>query len=715
MLNKKAGFERRLVFIMKPAFWMKEVKKSSKKGGKAVDLKDSVAELKGIGEQRVKYLQRLGIFSVQDLLFHFPKDYGDRSDLKKIKDLELGQDNTFLASISKLGENIRIRNLTFTRVELEDETGKIYAVWYNQSYMKAAFHIGEQYIFFGKLQKKYGKKEVVSPEYEKAEEGMIKEKIVPVYSLGEGLSQKVFRGFIQKILQEVEKPLLEFLPLWMRKKYLLCERNFAIHNIHFPKDRESLLIARRRLVFEEFFLLQVALLQVKVILQQNQQGIILQNINLFPEIQNQLPFTMTSAQKKVLKEIQEDITSGKVMNRLVQGDVGSGKTAIALVVAYCMIREGFQVAMMAPTEVLAEQHYRSFQELLEPLGIKTVLLSGSLKVKEKRDVLSAVVSGEANMIVGTHAVIQKNVVYSRLGLVITDEQHRFGVRQREMLFQKGQSPHVLVMTATPIPRTLALILYGDLDISIIDELPPGRQPIDTIAVTAQYRKRIHTFIKKHIDQGRQAYIVCPMIEESENLEVKAVTSYVEKLQSELFSGYQIACVHGGIKAQEKQKIMESFVKGKIQILVATTVIEVGIHVPNAVIMLIENAERFGLAQLHQLRGRVGRGQEKSYCILINESKSKIAKERMKVMENSGDGFVISEMDLKLRGPGEFFGTRQHGLPDLKIGNLYQDIAILKEAQEAAQSFLTDKNDNSVEKDIMQQELKQIWNEQNLSI
>lgn len=679
-----------------------------------MELQSPVSELKGIGEQRVKRLQRIGITTIQDLLFHFPRDYEDRSTFKKIADLELGEQNTFLARISKPGENIRIKNLTFTRIELEDETGKVNAVWYNQPYLKTAFAVGEEYIFFGKLQKKYGKKEVVSPQYEKIEEGKAKGSIVPIYSIGEGLSQKVFRGFIQGIFQELKRPVTEFLPAWIRKRYLLCERNFAMYHIHFPADEDSFFMARRRLVFEEFFLLQAALLQVKSILHQNKQGIVLKNPDSFQEIQDYLPFSMTGAQKRVLQEIKEDVTSGKVMNRLVQGDVGSGKTAIAMAVAYCIIKEGLQVAMMAPTEVLAEQHYHSFCALFQPLGIKTVLLSGSLKSKEKKEVLNAIALGEAQMIVGTHAVIQKNVVYAHLGLVITDEQHRFGVRQREMLFQKGESPHVLVMTATPIPRTLALILYGDLDISIIDELPPGRQKIDTIAVTAKYRERIHKFIKKHIEEGRQAYIVCPMIEESDKLEVEAVTTYAERLKQEIFLEDEIACVHGGMKAEEKQKIMQAFAKGDIKILVATTVIEVGIHVPNAVIMLIENAERFGLAQLHQLRGRVGRGTEKSYCILINESKSKIAKERMKVMEDSGDGFVISEMDLKLRGPGEFFGTKQHGLPDLKIGNLYRDMDILKQAQEAAQLFLAN-NDNHAEKERVQQEMKLVWKEQTLSI
>lgn len=678
-----------------------------------MNLHCSITELPNIGEQRAKKLNSLGIITAEDVLTHFPREYDDRSNLCKIKDLVLNEENTFLAKVRGQGENIRIKNIVFTRVKLYDETGSIFAVWYNQMYMKKAFEERTTYLFTGKLQKKYGKLEISSPEYEKAETAL--NQIVPIYPSVHGLSQKIWRKLIGEVLNQTKGQLKEDLPFWVRKQYFLCERNFAMENIHFPETQERFFQARRRLVFEEFFLLQLGLLLMKQTLQEGKKGIIMKKQNKIVEFQNKLPFTMTNAQKNVLLEIKEDMIKGKVMNRLVQGDVGSGKTAVAMAIAYWTIQNGYQAALMVPTEVLAEQHYQSFCEMFEPLGIKTVLLSGSLTAKQKRIILEEIAEGKAKMILGTHAVIQKNVVFYKLGLVITDEQHRFGVRQRGALSEKGNNPHVLVMTATPIPRTLALILYGDLDISMIDELPPGRKKIDTLAVTPSYRERIYNFIKKYADMGSQSYIICPMIEENEKMEMQAVLSYTEALQQKA-AEYRISCVHGKMKAKEKQQVMEEFAKGNIDILVSTTVIEVGINVPNAVIMLIENAERFGLAQLHQLRGRVGRGSEKSYCILINEGKSKVAKQRMNVMTKSSDGFVISEMDLKLRGPGEFFGTKQHGLPELKIGNLYKDMAILKEAQKAAQELLQkDSHLELPEHEQLKQQVTALWQSEQLSI
>ncbi|MCI9354045.1 MAG: ATP-dependent DNA helicase RecG [Firmicutes bacterium] len=679
-----------------------------------MDLNCTVSELPNVGEQRAKKLNSMGIYTAKDLLTHFPREYNDRSNICKIKDLVLNEENTFIACVKGQGESIRVKNITFTRIKLYDETGSVFAVWYNQIYMKKAFDEKTQYLFTGKLQKKYGKLEVASPEYEKAEIAI--DKIVPIYPSVNGLSQKIWRKLIGEVLEQLRGQLQECLPFWIRKEYLLCECNFAIENIHFPQTQERFFQARRRLVFEEFFLLQLGLLLMKQTLQEGKQGIILQKEYAVEEFEKMLPFTMTNAQKNVLEEIKKDMIKGKVMNRLVQGDVGSGKTAVAMTAAYWTIQNGYQAVLMVPTEVLAEQHYKSFCEMFEPLGIKTVLLSGSLTAKQKRTVLEQIATGEAQMILGTHAVIQKSVVFYKLGLVITDEQHRFGVRQRSALSEKGENPHILVMTATPIPRTLALILYGDLDISIIDELPPGRKKIDTIAVTSAYRERIYHFIKKHADMGLQCYIICPMIEENEKIEVQAVLSYTEALQEGTLKGYRVTCVHGKMKAKEKQNIMEQFSKGEIDVLVSTTVIEVGINVPNAVIMLIENAERFGLAQLHQLRGRVGRGSEKSYCILINEGKNSIAKQRMNVMSKSCDGFIISEMDLKLRGPGEFFGTKQHGLPELKIGNLYKDMSILKEAQKAAETLLQkDKQLQLAVHQQLKQQVTALWKDAQLSI
>ncbi|WP_458406967.1 ATP-dependent DNA helicase RecG [Anaerotignum sp.] len=645
-----------------------------------------VSMLKGIGEQRERKLQKLGISTIEDLLTHYPREYKDRSEIIKIADLPMDEPSTFLAQVKEEGQNSRHGRLVYTRMKVYDETGSVGVLWYNQPYMKSSLKIGEWYLFSGKLQKKYGRKEILSPEVERIGENFAGGRIIPVYPASEGISQKMLRNLMEEALSQMSGGMREELPLWLRKEYKLAERNFAIENIHFPKTEQGFYDARRRLVFEELFVLQTALFQLKNTLEDSGEGIILKKKKALQEGEALLPFALTNAQKRVLKEIEKDMTSGKIMNRLVQGDVGSGKTAVAMVAAYWAIKNGYQAAIMAPTEVLANQHFESFQKIFEPAGIKVVLLTGSLKAKEKREALAQVVNGEAQMIIGTHAVIQKGVEYHKLGLAITDEQHRFGVRQRSTLADKGENVHTLVMTATPIPRTLALILYGDLDISIIDELPPGRQKIDTSAVDSRYHQRIYTFIQKHVKEGRQAYVICPMIEESEKLEVQSVLNYTEELVKEL-SECRVACVHGKMKAKEKQEIMDGFAEGNIDILVSTTVIEVGINVPNATIMLIENAERFGLAQLHQLRGRVGRGSEKSYCILVSDTKTKVAKERMKTMTESEDGFVISEKDLKLRGPGEFFGIRQHGLPELKIADLYKDMETLKEAQSAAAELL----------------------------
>lgn len=651
-----------------------------------MDWNSPVSLLKGIGEQRERKLQKLGISTIEDLLTHYPREYKDRSEILKIADLPMDEPSTFLAQVKEEGQNSRHGRLVYTRMKVYDETGSVGVLWYNQPYMKNSLKIGEWYLFSGKLQKKYGRTEILSPEIERIGENFAGGRIIPVYPASEGISQKMLRNLIEDALSQMSGGMREELPLWLRKEYKLAERNFAIENIHFPKTEQGFYDARRRLVFEELFILQTALFQLKNTLEDSGEGIVLKKKKALQEGEEMLPFALTGAQKRVLQEIEKDMTSGKIMNRLVQGDVGSGKTAVAIITSYWAIQNGWQAAIMAPTEVLANQHFESFQKIFEPAGIKVVLLTGSLKAKEKREALAQVANGQAQMIVGTHAVIQKGVEYHNLGIAITDEQHRFGVRQRSTLAEKGENVHTLVMTATPIPRTLALILYGDLDISIIDELPPGRQKIDTSAVDSRYHQRIYTFIQKHVKEGRQAYVICPMIEENEKLEVQNVLDYTEELIREL-PECRVACVHGKMKAKEKQEIMDRFAAREIDVLVSTTVIEVGINVPNATIMLIENAERFGLAQLHQLRGRVGRGAEKSYCILVSDTKTKVAKERMKTMTESEDGFVISEKDLKLRGPGEFFGIRQHGLPELKIADLYKDMAILKEAQSAAAELL----------------------------
>ncbi|MDD3570269.1 MAG: ATP-dependent DNA helicase RecG [Lachnospiraceae bacterium] len=654
-----------------------------------MQLGSSVSEVHNIGKQRLLYLNNMGIFTVEDLIEHFPREYDDRSDIKTISDLVPNEVNTFIGSLNGNADTIRIKNMVLTRAKITDDTATVNAVWYNQPYLKNTFKDGQRYIFTGKYQHSYGKKEVVSPEYEALDKGELLSggRIIPVYNTTKGISQKIFRSIIKDTLEKSKNQLVDFIPKCIRMENKLCDRNFAVQNIHFPEDDNSFFTARRRLVFEELFVLQTALLKMKTAVKEGKSGIIIKNEKAEKEISMSIGFELTKAQKKVKEEIKADFVSGKVMNRLVQGDVGSGKTAVAMITSFIAIKEGFQAALMAPTEVLAKQHYYSFKDVFEQFGVNVVYLSGAMKKKEKTDALRAVEDGSAEMVIGTHAVIQKGVTFKNLGFVVTDEQHRFGVNQRILLSQKGNNPHVLVMTATPIPRTLALILYGDLDISIIDELPPGRQEIDTRAVNTSYRPRIYSFIKKEIDKGRQAYVVCPSIEESEKRETEAVIEYAEKLMDYYFKDYKVAVLYGKMKNDEKQSVMEDFANGNIDVLVSTTVIEVGVNVPNATIMLIENAEMFGLSQLHQLRGRVGRGSEQSYCILVSDSKNKVTIERMKVMQKTRDGFVISETDLRLRGPGEFFGTKQHGLPMLKIANLYKDIDILKEAQTAAAKII----------------------------
>ena len=650
-------------------------------------LTDPLHTLKGVGPEREKKLNKLGLFTVEDLLAHYPREYEDRQNRVTIDRLREDSDQAFVARVEKL-DALYFGGRGSTQARLRDETGSVTALWFGQSFVKKNLKEGQEYLFFGRLTAgKRGRRVVANPSYESPEEGS--RGLLPVYPLTAGLSQKVLRGLCAEALETTRGSLTEFLSPEFRRAYRLCERNYAVQNIHFPLNAEALELARRRLAFEELFLLQLGLLRLRACRTEGQTGPRFQNPECVQTLLEAFPYPLTGAQSRVLAEIQADMAGGQVCNRLVQGDVGSGKTAVAMAAAYYAIQNGYQAALMAPTEVLAGQHFREFQKYFEPLGIPTVLLTGSLTAKEKREALAAVARGEARMVVGTQALIQKNVAFARLGLVVTDEQHRFGVRQRGVFSQKGQSPHVLVMTATPIPRTLALILYGDLDISLIDELPPGRQEIQTVAVDASYHPRIYEFFRKEIAAGRQGYIICPMIEESEKLDVRSVVEYAESLRDTALRDARIGCLHGKLPAAEKQQLMEGFAAGKLDVLVTTTVVEVGVNVPNATIMLIENAERFGLAQLHQLRGRVGRGTEKSTCILVCDSDAPVAKKRMEAMKKTRDGFALSELDLSLRGPGEFFGTRQHGLPELKVANLYRDMPLLKEAQQAARHILAE--------------------------
>lgn len=651
----------------------------------ALLLKKPVQYLKGVGDAKASLFQRLGIFTVGDVITHYPRDYEDRSRLKKLAELQDGEQCSFEGIIaSKVVESRPRKGLLLSRVSIRDETGLINGVWFNQAYLKNNFITGEKYIFFGTITRKRTF-EVLNPVYERVNEnGPINTcKIVPVYPATGRLTQNAIRAVIRTALEYAGGSMGEILPIWILDTYKLEDAKFAINNIHYPQSDEAFLKARERLVFEELLLLQLGLLGLKSTADTIAKGIRFEAGSEVRKFVATLPFKLTNAQIRVFSEIERDMEKDKEMNRLVQGDVGSGKTIVAVLALVKAVKSGYQGALMVPTGILAEQHYCSIAPMLEPLGIKTALFTGNTSAKAAKELLERIKEGSVDIVIGTHALLEDRVVFKCLGLVVTDEQHRFGVRQRAVLSKKGENADILVMTATPIPRTLALILYGDLDISIIDELPPGRKKVETYAVDASKRDRINNFIRKQVAAGRQVYIVCPLVEESDAVDAKAASEMADQLATKTFSDLRVALIHGKMKPSEKDDVMSNFAAGETDILVSTTVIEVGVNVPNASLMVVENAERFGLSQLHQLRGRVGRGKYQSYCVLFNESRSEVAGERMKVMEKTSDGFVISEKDLELRGPGDFFGTRQHGIPELKIANLYKDIEILKKAQEAA--------------------------------
>ncbi|OPJ56919.1 ATP-dependent DNA helicase RecG [Alkalithermobacter paradoxus] len=646
-----------------------------------MDIKNSLQYFKGIGPKKYKKLNKLGIYTIADCIYYFPRQYEDKSKFKKIFELK-DEEKISIEGIIVGFESSKIKDkMTISKISVQDDTGVVKLVFFNQSYILNNFDKGDKIIAYGKVKREFGKIEMLSPEIELGtkESGKYIGKITPIYQLTYGITNKELSNIIKSVISGLGEEIKEYLPSDLIAKNKLCSIDFAIRNIHSPENMNNLKIALYRLVFEEFLLLQLGLFYLKSG-SINKKGISMRKSERLYEVINSLPFSLTKAQNKALNDILEDMKSDTVMNRLVQGDVGSGKTVVALLgLANCVLN-GYQGAMMAPTEILAQQHYSSLSEILSKFDIKVDILVGSLTKKQKELALEKVKCGETDILVGTHALIEDNVEFKNLALVITDEQHRFGVTQRNKLSSKGQNPDVLVMTATPIPRTLALILYGDLDISIIDELPPGRQKIDTFAVPKEKRDRAYSFVRSQVELGRQVYIVCPLVEESEVIEAKAATELLEELRVNYFSDLRLGLLHGKMKPSEKDEIMKEFKSGNIDILISTTVIEVGVNVPNATLMIIENAERFGLAQLHQLRGRVGRGEHKSYCILIYGSKNEISLERMKIMEQSTDGFKISEKDLQLRGPGEFFGTRQHGIPELKIANIFKHMKILKEVQ-----------------------------------
>jgi len=644
-------------------------------------LSDNITSIKNLGPARAKAFAQVGVFSVLDLINFIPRDYEDRSVITKVSELQADLRTTIKAKVTNEPKNSGFRGIIATTILLEDETGRTEAVYFNQPYMKNTIKKGEVYYFSGKVVQKMGKVQIQSPDITKVTEDPLHVgRIIPIYPAKLGISQKIIRGYIKEALDTCADEITESLPEKVVIKADIMPRREALSNIHFPQSRDAFLKARERLIFEEFFAFQMALLSLKGAVKKQITDV---RISSDDYSAINLPFKLTGAQQRTLEQIIADINSPHPMYRLVQGDVGSGKTIVAGIAAYLAIKSGYQAAIMAPTEVLAKQHLESFTKLFAPLGIEVCLINGSMKASEKKEVLAKVADGTAKMVVGTHALIQERTQFFNLGLVITDEQHRFGVNQRIKLTMKSDLPHVLVMSATPIPRSLALVLYGDMDISVMDELPPGRQEISTFALKTSYRERAYNFIDAQIEEGRQAYIICPSIEESEALEVENVMEYAARLKNDFLPKHNIAVLHGKMKSTQKEDVMERFAAGEISILVSTTVIEVGVNVPNSTVMVIENAERFGLSQLHQLRGRVGRGADKSYCILFSDSEGEIAKERLAAMQQTGDGFKIAELDLTLRGPGDFFGTRQHGLPELRIGDIVRDSELLARARAAA--------------------------------
>ena len=649
-------------------------------------LNENIQFVKGIGPKKAEKMARLGIFTVKDALYYFPRQFEDRSRQKKIFQLEEGEKTGVRVKIDRINSVSR-RKFSITEFYVSDDTGKAKLVFFNKAYLRNTFRVGDIVKVFGSVKKNLGPVTELHNceiEYDKLDKntGII----VPVYSLTAGVGNKEVMGMIRNIFESSDISIDEYLPKWLVDKYNLCGVDFAIKNMHFPEKKENVKIAMYRLIFEELLFLQLGLFTVKG---NNKvgKGIRFQRHKDMDKIEEKLPFKLTRAQQKAYDEIIEDMTSDRIMNRLVQGDVGSGKTVVAqLALANCVLN-GYQGAYMAPTEILAKQHMESFKDFFEGTGIRVEVLTGSSTKKDAREILEDLASGQVDMLIGTHALIEDRVEFASLGLVITDEQHRFGVNQRGRLTSKSENPDVLVMTATPIPRTLALILYGDLDISIIDELPPGRKPIETLAIEKKKRESYYmSKVRSEIEKGRQVYVVCPLVEESETLDLKSASEVYDELRYDFFKDLRVGLLHGKMKASEKDQVMEAFKNHELDILVSTTVIEVGVNVPNASMMIIENAERFGLAQLHQLRGRVGRGSEKSYCTLIYGSKTEICRHRMAIMEETNDGFKISEKDLELRGPGDFFGTRQHGLPELRVANLFKHMKILRLVQKEAREI-----------------------------
>ena len=649
----------------------------------------SLQEIKGIGAKTEELFHKIEIDTVGELLLRYPRTYLQYPEVKQPDEVEEGETAAVCGCILQSPVVRKARNMAITVTSIGAMGVTLNLVWYRMPYVKNNLKPGNLYIFYGKTTRKNGRLTMEQPAiYSEEQYQKLEHIFMPVYSLTTGLSNNMVTKAVRAALEE-EALFQDYLPEKIRDKYRLCEYNYAIKQIHFPDDMDTLIEARRRLVFDEFFLFILSMQYQKEKKQKDENQFTFSDDGFAEGLIGQLPYELTGAQKRALLDVQKDLRSPYVMQRLIQGDVGSGKTIIAFLAMADAAHHGYQSAIMAPTEVLARQHYETYQKLCETFGLRIpiVLLTGSLTAKQKRMAYEAIDLYPNAMVIGTHALIQEKAVYANLSLVITDEQHRFGVRQRETFAEKGVKPNILVMSATPIPRTLAIILYGDLDISVVDEVPAKRLPIKNCVVDTRYRPKAYDFIEKEVRAGHQAYIICPLVEESENMDGENVVDYTKKLREIFPEEIQLGVLHGKMKPDLKNRIMEEFARNEIQVLVSTTVVEVGVNVPNATVMMIENAERFGLAQLHQLRGRVGRGDVQSYCIMVNCSKSKHAKERLNILNQSNDGFKIASEDLKLRGPGDFFGIRQSGEMQFALGDIYQDAAILQQTSEEVERLL----------------------------
>ena len=670
----------------------------------AISLDTSIQYLTGVGPKRAALYQKLDIHTVRDLLYYFPRSYIDLTAPCDIAAMPLFEQCAVRARVvAKSAPQYIRRGMTLFRVKVADDSGSMVITFFNAKYAVEALKYDTEYIFYGRSGGTLTRREMASPSIYPAD---LPNALIPVYPLTQGLSSKMVGANIAQALQLLGEELDDPIPAFIRQEYHLCHLQFALRNIHLPTDRESAEIARRRLIFEELLMLALSLRSVRDDTY-TQTSYVCGKADLQPFFE-QLPFTLTGAQQRAIDQVRQDLAKNTPMNRLVQGDVGSGKTMVAAAASYIAFQNHYMSALMAPTEILAQQHYHGLSKLLEPLGMRLGLLCGSMTAKEKRDIKERIALGMVDLVIGTHALISKDVDLPNLALVVTDEQHRFGVRQRASLSEKSNHPHTLVMSATPIPRTLALMIYGDLDVSSIDELPPNRQPVKTYVISSKIKERAYNFLKDHLDRGLQGYIVCPLVEAMETTpaNLQNAEEYADKLARGPFQNYRVGVLHGKMRAKDREAIMQQFASGEIQLLVSTTVIEVGVDVPNAVIMMVENAERFGLSQLHQLRGRVGRGSVQSYCILISDTQNPDTKQRLQVLHQTNDGFKVAEYDLKARGPGDFLGKRQHGLPQLKIADLSSSMDTMEQVQQAAQQ-IHEHPLSAGEKALLQQRIQHI--------